>query len=615
MSLKSKIIKIKRILFEKNSLDIFNNKRIFNHLKTSETNDYSIFRCSKRNYKVLAAYDKSILIKKNNTIILQPSIHNKILKFKIEFNEKKFPGLISGSKIDLCMFLPYMREVEKSKYVKLVRLNIITDKGQIYHNYPARLRNIEGYYLEEDIINFEESAIWDLPTAKYPSKNEKCECFERFYPGLPNENYLCHPLENTNDKFIDIYKNGGFGKCFEFCENGEKKVLPRFYIYSRHQEANSFHFIGNPISDSKMNLIATYRSNRNVGVRVCIFASDDGGRSWFNKYEFADSGCYEFMQGDETTWGHNYGNQIKNENYNEIYTENTIFVRKRELLYNQNEKFKWYSPIKIKEILNLPYLTFKTEVKHNFKNGNIIALGGNIDNSLKWLINNDINSNTNGKNLLFKVKIIDDFTFELRECVSQSTHNISCRHIHHVNRIKDGWIIGTGEIYPNGWLLYMQMKEADTFAIKKAFEYFEIVRLNSSPSSVQRTMGVIMKEDDDSCIMYASDHDTLEMVINKPLSNIANKDLSRNSTGVYLGKLEDINDRTKFKCIYEAVEPCFFFQKIDGVFVFCGQRGELALSFDGGKNWKMNKISTCFMNYYGSICNIHFFDNYIIIFK
>ena len=58
--------------------------------------------------------------------------------------------------------------------------------------------------------------------------------------------------------------------------------------------------------------------------------------------------------------------------------------------------------------------------------------------------------------------------------------------------MKDGWLIGTGEIYPNGWMLYFQMKEADSYSEKHAWEEFEIFRLNSTRESVQRTLGAIL---------------------------------------------------------------------------------------------------------------------------
>ena len=216
MPLKSKIIKIKKILLDNKANNLFKSNKIFGYLKYYENNDYSIYRKPYRVKKIIAAYDGYLLCQNKQVLYLYTNFPNRFIKFKFCFNNKKFPGLIDNSSIDLCMFVPYMREVSKSKYVKTIRLVIITDKGQIYHNYPSRNVENEGNTLDEDILNFEESVIWDLPTAKYPSNNKDCDSVERYYPGLPVENYDYHPMLNSDSKFIDKYKNGGFGKKFEF---------------------------------------------------------------------------------------------------------------------------------------------------------------------------------------------------------------------------------------------------------------------------------------------------------------------------------------------------------------------------------------------------------------
>ena len=183
------------------------------------------------------------------------------------------------------------------------------------------------------------------------------------------------------------------------------------------------------------------------------------------------------------------------------------------LLLNHDALFEWQDEIKISKILNDEYLRFYVDDKHHLDNGNIISLVSNStqDESISWLINNTISETSNGNNMLFKVKVIDEYTFELRECLSQSTHNVCCRHIHHINRIRDGWLIGTGEIYPNGWVLYAQMKEADTFSVKHAYEKLNVYKLNNSKNSVQRTLGMILTSGLDDNVIYASDHDTLEI--------------------------------------------------------------------------------------------------------
>jgi len=618
MQIMDKFYKLRKKMADKKGFDYLNSNKLFGYNKNIETNKYIIYKKPYKGVSVVAAHDDCVVYQVNNDLLIYPICSNKSYKFKVKFNEKTFPGLLQNSKIDSCILLPYMREVRNSTYTKLLRLVVITNKGQIFHNYPARSKNIEGPYYESDLTKFEESVIWDLPYAKYPSKNKIHEVTERYYPGLPEQCYQYHPLNNDDLNYKDKYNNGGFGKYFNFTENGQEINLPRFYQYSRHEQANSFHFIGCNPSDTKMNIIATYRSNTNVGARMCVFATDDGGRMWFCKYEFADYGSYEFIQGDSTKWGHNYGNLIKNFDYHQNYLSDSISIMKRNLVIDSNSDimFEWDKNIYVSEILDEEYLTFKTKNVHNLKTGNIICAQSNDKKlSCKWIINNNVDNISLGNNLLFKVEVIDEYTIRIRECITQSNHNVCCRHIHHVNRIKDGWVVGTGEIYPNGWLLYFQMKEADTFSIKRAYESFGIYKLNDSENSVQRTLGAFFTDDEKPKLIFASDHDLLSFDKNVEISKLVKSDFSRSSTGVYIGNLSDINNRNKFNCIYEAIEPCFFFQKINNVIVFCGQRGELALSFDDGKTWDSVRIHNCFMKHYGDIGKISVFDNYIIVFK
>lgn len=596
---------LKELIFKyqrwKNDKKVYNFKKSFFGYPLYKENDYyQIYRHPIKRKKIIAAYDKTIVIERKNCLIIIPNIVNRFFFIKIKLTEKFFPGLLQNSKIDKVLIIPYIRATANNNFCNSKRIVVITDKGQIFHNFPMKI-NGKKNQVESDICLFEESCIWDLPSARYPSKSEDCDSMERYFPGLPDECYEYHPkiTEKTPKSFV-------------YYENEKKIVLPRFYVHSRIANSNPFHFIGSGILDHKMTLIGTYRTNTDSGVRTCLFATDDGGENWFCKYEFADFGDYEFRQGNVDNWGLNFGNHIKNFSYDISYQENTIKLYKRTIVLDKTDEiFKWNEIGVIKSFLNRENITIEFSNKHNLLNGNIVALKEISNNKhLNWMINNEFNSLSIGNGMLFKVIVINDYVIELAEFVSQSNHNISCRHVHHINRIKDGWLVGTGEIYPNGWVLFVQLKEADTYSIKNAYSSLKVYRLNTTKNSVQRTMGTIIDGNSNPNLIFASDHDTLDM--NTPNSESI---FTRNSTGIFAGKLSEIEDRTKFKCIYDAKEPCFYFQKINGKIVFCGQRGEFSLSLDNGKTWIEERLDECFYYYYGFAFDFHIFDNYVIRFK
>lgn len=596
-----------------------NKKRFFDYTKKTDLKEFAIFQRSVKGKEILAAFQNTIIIKKSDVIFwIVPHYKFPYIKYRITLDEKTFPGLLKRSKILKCMLLPYMRIVDKDKYLKSIRLCVITDKGQIYHNYPARSQRFDGKSKTTDINCFEESVIWDVPGRKYPSSNPNCLDTECYYPNLPEECYQYHPMPNDDDKFVDIYGNGGFPKyTYVFCKD-EKVKVSRFYQYNRTEQSNPFYFIGSGEKNWKLNIIATYRANVEEGVRTCIFATHDGGRSWYCKYEFSDIGEYCFKQGHEGRWGQNFGNVIKSNERNVYDTDLKVSLRKRGLLLPKKRektvKFIWSEKVIIKKIICEESILLETNTEHGLTTGNIIAINSETNafeelEQFKWMFNNHINENSCGNEILFKVEVISKTRIRLYELVSTAQNSLPCRHVHHINKIKDGWIIGTGEVYPNSWILFFQVKEADTYTPCYAWNEFPIVRLNSLETSIERTMGVIMKDDEFNTIIYASDHD---MSRRKKIS-LNGEEISRNSTGVFSGKLEDIDDRDKYNCIFEASEPCFYFQEVDDMYIFCGQRGTLALTHDClCGNWIKDMVDKPIIHYLGNVDQFYVFNDVVI---
>ena len=519
--------------------------------------------------------------------------------------------------MDSVQILPYMREVRPDAFVKSLRVVVITDRAQIYHNFPARGKICEGNSISGDIFRFEESVIWDIPRKKRPTSQYPCKEHEIFYPNLPEECYRLRPTACDDERFKDRYGNGGFSAVKYVEEDGERYFLNRFYIPNRHPLANPFHYMGGGEKDYKLNIIATYRPNIDIGVRTCIFASSDGGRVWYCKYEFGDYGTYDFKQGHENRYGGNFGNKIVNQDYHNLFKTGVLALEKRTPLPPAEEqggrKFSFGGLLTVCKVINSDYFTVRTVDKHGLTEGNIVAIRTfNKEKAVdSWFINNTANEFNGGTGILFKVHIIDEYTVSLYEYVASTENNLCCRHIHHVNKVRDGFLIGTGEIYPNGWLLYLQIKQRDTFSRLEPERNFNIIRLNTLSSSVQRTMGTIFEENESLKLLVASDHDTLKR--NDVILENIETTFDRGSTGIYIGELAQLDDFSKFKLVVDACEPCFFFDKLYGKYIFCGQRGELIVQTDNG--WVRTRIDKALITYKGNIKNAYIFNDYIILRK
>ncbi len=598
-----------------------NPKHLFGYTKIIDNDDFSIYERPFGRDKVVAAYGDTIVKQHGDLDIFYiPDARLNILKYHIKLNQNSFPGLIKNSIISQCILIPYLRIVKKDTYIRDVRLCVITDKGQIFHNKPSRNFDCDGYSLKNDVVRFEESVVWDIPGRKHPTNHENVEEYECYYPGLPSSCYTISPISNKNKRFVDKYGNGGFPSYKELVIDGNKKICSRFYKFSTSSRSNPFFFIGSGERNDKMTLIGTYRANVDSGTRTCLFASSDGGREWFCKYEFSDFGEYSFKQGYSDLWGTNFGNKILL-NFNYDFSNSDFYVYKRSIVLPNSEdgkiqtQFNWDQMGKIKRIISEDGTIFETEKPHNLESGNIVALKSisNLPKTVSWLNCSVINSNGTGDGVQFKVKKIDEYKFEIYELLSSQFPTLPCRHIHHINPLKDGWIVGTGEIYPNGWLIYVQQKMADTYSIVSASESLKMIRINTKEESIQRTMGMILFDTCDKKIIFASDHDNL---LRNEIDSNAFKNISRGSTGIYVGKLEDVDDRNKFDCVYDAYEPAYFFQKIQNILVFAGQRGELAICNDPNyKKWYKFRLNRFIMYYMGYYNTFHIFNDYIILNK
>ena len=579
---------------------------VFSYRELLDCKEYRVFKRLQGGKRIECAHEAVAVLSHKNKLFIYPDYRYPSVYYTVSLNTRHFPDLIPGSQLAYCRVLPYLRHVTHQTVTKAWRLMVVTDKGQIYHNYPSRHTDYDGNINMADIIRFEESVVWDLPGRRYPAQNRDCAAYERYYPNLPKEVYQYHPPLNQSD-----YGNGGFGATCS-TEEGDRC---RFYIARREPQGNPFYYMSGFSTDTKMAVLATYRGNLTVGVRTCIFASDDGGRQWFCQYEFGDLGEYKFQQGT-SAWGRNFGNAI----HCRDGLGGTMSLRKRTCILPTSvqkepaESFSWAEPVSLSAECRAGVLVLASQTPHGYETGNIVTVSS-APEELDWMCNSEVNATSAGNGLLFKVEKHDEYTICLHEFVASPDNPISCRHIHHVNRVRDGWLIGTGEIYPNSWILYMQMKEADTYAVRHAKERFPIYRLNSSEKSVQRTLGVLWKDDENNTILYASDHDVLEeKTIFSPLEN-RSISLSRNATGIYRGRLCDIDDYNRFSLVFEAKEPAYLLQEYGGVIVFSGQRGELALSFDGGTHWRASHIDGPLNHHKGGTFQYQIFDDYLLQIK
>ncbi len=552
------------------------------YVPVAETKDFVAYQ-AKTSYPIEAVLGNISIIKTSTTQfkISQTGINGNH-DVVVNLNSTNFPGLITGSTILKIVLLPWDRNAKVPVPSNGWRCCVITDKCQLYHNFPNRTPQTdkaEGLAIDGDINRWDESVVWDLPNRRYPSKTT--DNFPYYYnPCLPETCYDLYPKVNTDNG----YGHGGFEVTDTRSINGATIKFPRFYFHQRSEGSNPFFYMSGFETSNKVQLIGTYRSNTSGETcsRICVFATTDGGRQWYNKYEFANS--HQLA----------YGNVLVGSNISEEYIPNTLSVQKRKSIYpsasNKNpvDLFSYESEVNVTEIIkSTSSLVLNTSNPHNLTSGDIIVLKDKSANNSTYdfLSNININLKNGGNGRVWKAEVLSPTSIRLYEYVHNPDSNLPVRHIHAINKLKDGFLISTGETYPEGWIMYLQIKNSDSFSFVNAYDLLSFYRLNSSEKSVRRTLGTILYDDADQTIILGSDEANLST---NPISVEGRNDLSfsRSSTGVYKGKLADIDDFSKFACIYESTQVCYFFKEYNGMLIYAGQQGEVAVSVDMGKSWR-----------------------------
>lgn len=465
--------------------------------------------------------------------------------------EDKFPGLIAGSTISGIYVLPYKRTMTgASSNITDYRVIITTQQGQIYHNKPNRSVAGTDLPLAGDYLLFEESVIWDMPHRRLPSKTSDVFPYVK-NPCLPETCYTTfHPVLNTDSGFTDPYGNGGFGIS--------KSDRPRMYIpeYNNYT-VSPFTTMGGVVIQNAKLVLGTYSNPTTKGGRCVVLESEDGR-------EFKV--VYEFIQ------------QIRNfntMNFSELsYSSGLKVVARRPTFptstYIPTELFDETAELQITNISNSDPAIVTTAAAHGFNASEIIRFktDGSLDASLQFLVNDTATLSDYGNGKFFTAKKLTDTTFELHEYASANDNNLVCKHIHSINATKDGYLVGTGEEYYTG---PGQYPESHFILIANGVA----TKLNSSELGITRTLGCVLLDDLDQTVFHASDSD----VAGKEVVYV-NGELFRGSSGLFKGKLADMNDRSKYATVLESTGMAFFFQRINGLYIYASADGYFGISED-----------------------------------
>lgn len=554
---------------------------------------------------------------------------------EIAVNDTNFPHLRQTTtsawpSIARVIACPFAYATPSNKYGNInslhgeqCRVCVIFDNGQIYHNYPSRHDDYDmnaAQYTQAAFTMFDESVVWDLPNRKHPVKTTTGTDAELiatgmyyYNPALPDKCYEFHPALNQANGYGNTV---GFGATTEinnasYGENIGKRA--RFWrINMDDAAANSFAYMGGYVNDERYTMIGTYRTNAaNSPCRICVFGTQDGGRSWFVMYEFGGRVSRNASNGIIGYAESSIGVPMVQEN--DSVTSTGIYNIKRRFsivpdatIKEPEHKFSYGDSIHIASIVSdastgkITVTTVESiESSTVLVNGDSIVFnfqdGVSANNRVyDWLVNDEADEDSGGNGKIFIVREKTANSFVLAMYPWNPDNNLPVRHIHAINKCKDGVSVSSGEDYSTGgWILYNAIKGADAFGGYNVASLTQnkFVRLNSTKLSFARPLGTIIQQEADGTYAYIGmdtaivDMGTVEMPEGRTES------FGHNSCGVWKTPISGMDSMAiSGKLVYGSSETSFGFQKMGTAMVFVGQYGDFALSYDDGKTWSTCKI-------------------------
>lgn len=530
--------------------------------------------------------------------------------YKLPINSNTFPNLPAGNNYPL-LYIVGSSFYEANGYGREFRMVVVVN-GKVYNNFPTDVvGSLSNENKENAIVTFAESKIWDLPVRqqgsgrtdltnrRLPSKLTESEIaalpgslkyIYKYFPVLPNEMYNAdgtykYSETDNSTPFKETWKDGEFLVTF-----------PRFYNFRGSKNASFFNSLMSPPNGSKMTMLVNYFTTT-ADRGVAIVTAD--GENWFVKFELAS------LQNPDTRYHVTplHGNNIITDNISEVYSSG-LKMAKRTYVVPTNATKEPSTMFNFSDFKNVTAITKATGAAgnetavvtvagHGLASRDVIVFKtNNYSGEFRCLANDAASPTSGGNGTFFIVEKIDNDNFKIREYIHSPDHNITGRHLHFANDLKDGFVVSTGEEYPDGWLVYLQQTEKDQPQGIAGSEHMPVYRLNSSENGLYRASGFIMLDDDatnPTCFFASDESDIPRGVVQIPgRTNL----FGRNSSGVYKGKLADIDDMSKWECILPCDEMVLGLKQYGRYIIAFGMAGGFWVSDDNGKTWDSFKFDT-----------------------
>lgn len=491
--------------------------------------------------RILAIYNEYIVWTTDNITIY---FTNKGLKnnFRLQNSEatssviaSDFPDLVAGSNIIRAILFRPTPTVG-------LRTILITNKNQIYYS--------DG----QAFGNFKLSNIWTLPGEEF--KHHSIASDDKDPSGTRYRYYMPENIASRSSYFSWF---------------NSKLLL-------KSENPNSLPF--------ESVIFANYHVGSNdTAAPSCVFHTSDGENIYI-QYMFGIP-CGSVKKAGTSDYIANaasgYGDDLDTTLITNAYVSGLTIKKRINIIPSLAES----DPTDIFEILAPVDITAFTRAKPAVATvssaagivaGNVVFIDGDASDA-EWneLRNTTASATSGGNGRFYTVKSVAGNDLTLAETIGNPNNNLVPRHIHSLNFFANGIVIGTGEVYPQSYLIFNRIHRDAT-----STDWRKNTILTTSEKALQRTVGVHLRRDNK--ILFSSD----EMWQEKDIDALKVRGVALKSTaaGVWKGNLADIDDASKFENVLWNIDPCYKFCELTpGVLLCVTHSGRTYLSFDEGDTW------------------------------
>lgn len=548
------------------------------------------------------------------------------VKYEIPFGENNVKNYVAGEKINFAYLLPYGGNKNRSGQVGNLnhrsRIVVFTN-SRIYHNFPQRATNTGSDTSTSDIQMFDESSIITLKKWQPVNDKTKADAKHKYLPVLSEYNYnqFDGRVAGTTG-FVDTYNNGGL-----------VTTLGRLWLDIPIDGVAYWNRLSysNMVKGQKWCLFGNY-NGAVPGTEPIAIATNDGGRTWYEKAYFA---CTDFYK-------NNYGSKINLKPITDVaayVTESLRMCRRRFNVPTPENK----EP-EVPFIINNEEKSLVTSFTTDADGDVLVTLADNVayDGKCPVVYFENVSANaewdyicntgftadgtTVNSGIFFRVIKVTDNTYKLfADIGNQYEGDMVCRHIHAVNDIESGFLISTGESYcedyfEGGFIYHLKQTNKNIGNVISPTEAGDVLRLCSSYKGVNRACGAYLFSDNaDPTLLYVSDEafevGGAPIQTEKRYASIPGrtKKVPITPGGIYVGKLSDIDDQSKYTCVCES--HSVFIGLLRSRNHYAALAGDGIMFSKDGFNWSMDTYIDNFnINGADDLGNIYF-GNKIAIFK